>query len=431
MKKTILRILLFFFFLLIIYFAFIARDTVRLINYFKNTSESRSARVKTIGIEGLCKYKSLDYDENKKSLEQNLKKLLRDREDFLQFYISLEGFNAFRFKKFPYLTVNPQTHKLEKVDYQEKDSDIELFNSLKTDIKNFDNSFKLDSSIEDYKWEVINPPDKPTKNPLNAIYIYHSTDLSQLTALIGLTEAYYPQKDEIADSSVLFSSIIKIYILSSYLNKGQILFNNNNTILETLYVFFDNLINNKYSADEMKVMLNVLKQAIPLIPDYHENVRIQYDFTKSLYDFAFSEFPCLFHTLSIVFGNPYPKIDEMYTLFKEGKYRDGSSFLKYNHSLSLLLIPPEFFSFYEDHIHFIDLKSKLVLMQAVLEDKLGLTITAVDPFDGKPIRSIKKDDGKIIYYCLGHTGRDEKGTGINIFNCDTKLKTKIVEPQEK
>ncbi|MBR4569926.1 MAG: hypothetical protein IKO19_04590, partial [Candidatus Riflebacteria bacterium] len=76
MKKTILRILLFFFFLLIIYFAFIARDTVRLINYFKNTSESRSARVKTIGIEGLCKYKSLDYDENKKSLEQNLKKLL-------------------------------------------------------------------------------------------------------------------------------------------------------------------------------------------------------------------------------------------------------------------------------------------------------------------------------------------------------------------
>ncbi len=402
-----------------------------MINYFKNTSESRSARVKTIGIEGLCKYKNIDYDENKKTLEQTLKKLLTDRKEFLQFYISFQEFTDYKINKFPYLTVKPKTHQLERVNYQLKDSDIELFNTLKTDIKNFDNIFKLDSSIEDYKWETLNPPDKPTNNPLNAIYIYNSSDLSQLSALIGFTEAYYPQKDEIADSSVLFSSILKLYILSSYINKGQIITNNNNPILETLYVFYDNLITNKYSADEMKAMLKVLKQTISLIPDYQENISIQYNFTKNLYDYAFSEFPCLLNSLSIAFGNPYPKINEMYNLFKEGKYREGSNYLKHNKSFSLLMVSPDFHYYDEDHKLFIDLKSKLALMQAVLEDKLGLTVTAVDPFDGKPIRSIKNDEGKIIYYCLGHTGRDEKGTGINIFNCNTKLKTKILEPQEK
>ncbi len=430
MKKTLFRIILFFFFLILIYFSFITRDLFRMINYFKNTSESRSARVKTIGIEGLCKYKNIDYDENKKTLEQYLKKLLRDRENFFQLDISFQGF-SFKFSKFPYLKVNRRTNQLERVNYQLKDSDIELFNNLKTDIKNFDSIFKLDSSIEDYKWETLNPPDKSTKNPINAIYIYNSSDFSQLSALIGFTEAYYPIKDEIADSSTLFSCILKLYILSSCFNKGQVLTNNNNHILETLYVFYDNLINNKYSSDEMKVMLNVLKQTISLIPDYQENVRIQYDFTKNLYDFAFSEFPCLFKSLSIVFGDPYPGINEMYNLFKEGKYREGSNFIKDNNSLSLLLVSPDFHYYYEDHINFINLKSKLALMQAVLEDKLGLTITAVDPYDGKPIRSIKNDEGKIIYYCLGHTGRDEKGTGINIFNCNTKLKTKILEPQEK
>ena len=74
-----------------------------------------------------------DYDENKKTLEQTLKKLLTDRKEFLQFYISFQEFTDYKINKFPYLTVKPKTHQLERVNYQLKDSDIELFNTLKTD----------------------------------------------------------------------------------------------------------------------------------------------------------------------------------------------------------------------------------------------------------------------------------------------------------
>ena len=212
------------------------------------------------------------------------------------------------------------------------------------------------------------------------------------------------------------------------MNKGAIIANSSNYCLETLYVFYENLINDKYSADEMKSMLKTIKQALPLIPDYKENIEIQYDFTKDLYKFAFSEFPCLAYTVKLLSEDPYPKLEEMYTLFTEGKYKEGSDYILNNQALSLIMFSPEFNNFYYDHNNFIDLNSKLALMKAVLEEKLGQKITAVDPVDEKPIRSIKKDDGEKIFYCLGHEGKDEKGTGSNITNCDTQLKERIKEP---
>ena len=432
MKKIIIRVILFLIFLVVVYSGFLARDILRVRNFVKRTSATKSERVRTIGIQGLCKSKNIDYDENKHKIDESLNKLIKVREDYLNFYVSFLGFTYLKINYFPFLKVriSAKDNELETTGYQEKDSDTEKFSALKKDIRNFDDVFKLES-IKDYNWNVIESTESDKKNPLSRIFIISSSELIQLSTLIGLTEKYTKKDIEAADSSILFNSLLKIYLLNSYINKGHTLSQSSNYNLETLYVFYDNIINDKYSTDEMKSMLKTIKQALPLIPDYKESIKIQYEHNLKMYKFAFSEFPCLAYTIRFLSGNPFPILEKMYSLFDQGKYKEAGMYLHDHNLICMVLVSPEFLNYYEDHNNFVDLKSKLALMQAVLEDKLGLTITAVDPFDGKPIRSIKKDDGKIIYYCLGHTGRDEKGTGINIFNCDTKLKTKIVEPQEK
>ena len=426
MKKIIIRVILFIIFLIVVYFGLIIRDVSRVRNFLRQTSDSKSDRVRTIGIQGLCKSKNIDYDENKQKVEEILNKLIRTREDYLNFYVSLKGFSYIKIKNFPFLEVIVSSidNELKTTDYQEKDSDTEIFSALKKEIKNFDDCFKLDS-LEDYNWNVIESPESDPKNPLSRIYIISSSELIQLSTLIGLTEKYTKKDIEAADSSVLFNSILKIYLLNSYINKGEIIAKSSNYNLETLYVFYDNLIKDKYSVDEMKSMLKTLKQALALIPDYNEKVKIQYEQTQKFYKFAFSEFPCLAYTIKTLSGDPFPIIEGMYSLFKEGRYKEGAMYLHYHNQISMIMVSPEFMNFYEDYYKFIDIKSKLALMQAILEEKLGLKITAVDPVDNQPIRSIKDKDDEQIFYCLGHEKKDKKGTGSNITNCDTQLKEHI------
>ncbi len=430
MKKIIIRVILFLIFLVVVYSGFLARDILRVRNFVKRTSATKSERVRTIGIQGLCKSKNIDYDEYKKNVDDNLNKLIKAREDYLDFNVSFLGFTYIKVKNFPFLKarISGKDNELETTGYQEKDSDTEKFSALKKDIRNFDDSFKLES-INDYNWNVMDSPEVDKKNPLSRIFIISSSELIQLSTLIGLTEKYTKKDSEAADSSVLFNSFLKIYLLNSFINKGQILSQSSNYNLETLYVFYDNIINDKYSTDEMKSMLQTIKQALPLIPDYKEKIKIQYEDTLKLYKFAFSEFPCLSYTIRFISGNPFPILEEMYSLFEQGKYKEAGTYLRHHNLICMIMISPDYLNYYEDHNTFVDLKSKLALMQAVLEEKLGQKITAVDPFDNQPIRSFKNDEGKQIFYCLGHEGKDEKGKGRNITNCDTSLKKQIIEPK--
>ena len=422
-KHPILYTFLFFVILFILFNLLLIRDIYRVFKFVEKSDLSREERLTSIGIKGLCLHKKIEYDETKESVETNINKLLEKRPLFIDYFISLRGFNFFKLKDFPYLKLSKRIDELEVSDYQEEESNTKKFNDLKADIKLFDDCFKIDS-VKDYDWSVFDYSDKESKNPYDLSYVVNSDDLNKLCTLIGLTEAYSKKDSESVDSSVLFGALLKLHLLNVYVNKGALAYWNTNLDLETIYVFYDNIIKDKYSKKEMENMLAVLKQAIPLIPNYADSIEYTYRFTKKLYDYSYSEFPFLTYTLSLFTDDSITSLDNIYNKFKEGKYKEGSDIAS-NQSLSLIVSSPEFANFYDHYKLFIATKSRLALMQAIIEDKLGLTVTAKDPFDNEPIRSYTNKDGKVIYYCLGVEGKDNKGTLENIVNCDTDFKSRI------
>ncbi|MBP5469554.1 MAG: hypothetical protein J6Z11_09960, partial [Candidatus Riflebacteria bacterium] len=292
-----------------------------------------------------------------------------------------------------------------------------------------DDNFKF-SSIKDYEWNITDPElSKELNHPMVNTTIYPSNELCNIINLIALMDIYDKEKFKILDSSTLFTSMLKVHLFSLYTNKGLSATRESEHNLDGLYFFYDKLIDNEYSEDEMKKMLASIKEVIPLIPDIRDNFIIQYDFTKRLYDFSFSEFPVIANTLKLFLGNPYSELEKMMGEFKEGKFKEASSHFN-KHQLLLIFVTPEMTSFNSTYNDNIDVNSRLALFQAYLEDRLGKEITAIDPFDGQPVRSTI-NDGKKTFYCLGHDGKDEKGLGNNITNCDSELKIQIKKYKDR
>ena len=251
-----------------------------------------------------------------------------------------------------------------------------------------------------------------------ATYIFTSDELCKVCTLIGLIEAYSPKNDDIADSATLLSAFLKIHLLNLYINQNQIRENSLNT--ESIFVFFDNIISDKYSKEEMERMLAVVKDVIANYPDPKKALTIHYEYSKNLYDFASMNFSRISFIARMINGNPYPILDSIYNNYKEGKFVEARKITKEN-QLALILATPELISFKEYYTRFMLVKSHIALIQAQLEYKLGLEITAKDPCDNKPISFSTDEKGQKIFYCRGFSGKGK------ITNCDTNLKREIIK----
>ena len=402
--------------LMIVIGLIIIYDAYKLVNFVKEAEETRSTRVQIIGIKGLCDEKHIEYDKNKIEIESALNNLFNIRKKHIDFIIGFDSFYGFELFDFPYLAGQNNGRQIVETDYQNQDSDKAKYTEFKENIKKFDDNFNI-STIKDFEWNIFESKSN-INNPMSATYIITSDYLCKLCTFIGLSEAYSPKDDTTADSATLFSAFLKIYLLSFYINQNQI--RENCLFGESIYVFYDNIISDKYTKNEMERMLAVVKDVIANYPDPQKIINIHYNFTKKLYDFAFANFLGISSLARIFFGNPYPLVDNIYNKCKEGKFKEATKIAREN-QFCLIFLTPELNSFESHYSLFILVKSRLALIQAQLEYKLGLEITAKDPFDNKPISFSTDEKGQKNFYCRGSQGKGK------IINCDTNLKNKILK----
>ena len=412
-KHPILYTFLFLLFIIFIFTLLVIRDVLHIKNYIAMTSATKAERMKNIGIEKLCNLKNIDYDNDKRNIEDCLKYLISVHPK----YINYDRV----FKKFDELKI------VFLNDHQKDQPTEEDITDLKNKINQFDESLKM-ASIKDFDWNIFDPTDIDPKQPLKRTIIYGYLDLTDISIFISLTDSYI-NKNNTEESTIFFKAVMKVFLLNLYMNKGEMIhkFCDN---LDGLFIFYDKLINNQYTEQEMKSMLTTVKGTFDLLPDLKEYLKINYDDSKRLYDFAFKQFPVISNTVSLLSGNPYPELDKIYEQLKEGKYKEVTDLFSTNPNLSYIFISPALQYFYIHHNSYIDIISRLALFQAYLEDKLKLEITALDPYDKSPIRFTVDEKGTKHFYCLGHEGKDYKGLGNNISNCDSKLKN-ILSSLEK
>ncbi len=404
-KHPILIIFLVFLAIFISYFTLIIRDIFHIKDFLKENENNRSSRVETIGIKGLCLRKDIDYDYKKQEIESTLKNLTHIRPDLLD--LSYDNTPTIRSK----ILIK-------------KEIDQSVINELLTNINGFDEAFNI-SSIKDFEWDVTDPEKAKNNSPMINTTIISSYELSQISLLIAFTEDFCKKHNYIKESSLAFRAMLKNHLLCLYINKGNLITSDTKLSLDALYVFYDKLIGDMYTQEEMQNMLSTIKQVIPLIPEIKDNVKIQYYFSKRLYDHFYSEFPVLAYTVHFISGSPYLDLEKINELLNNEKYKEVSDYSN-KRELKLIFISPAIRNVFYDYNDFLDIYSRLPLIQANLEYKLGKEITAIDPFDKKPIRYTIDNQGKKVFYCLGHQGTD-KGTitSDNISNCDTKLKLDV------
>ena len=411
-KHPILTIFLILLFIFISYILLLVRDFVRITNYMKDTESSRSSRVTTIGLDGLCNSKKIEFDEQKAKIDQSIKELIQIRPEFLDY-------------KHYDITYNKSALKIID-DANNNELNESAINVLTDNTKSLDENLKIDS-ISDYDWNIFNQADE--KQPLKATYIYDANELCNLSILYSLTEGYLKGKNNQFESDILFASMLKMNLLNLYVNKGQI--NQNKYNLEGLHIFFDKLKKDEYSKKEMENMLKALKLSIPLIPDFNDHLLIHFEYGNNMANFFSSNFYTLYFTVRAIFGNPYPLLDKIKDCIINKKYKEIADTYKNNMNLGLIVLNPIFMHIDEAYGYYIDKNSQLALFQAYLEEKLGKEITAIDPYDNNPIRYTKDNEGKKVFYCLGHEGKDLNGEKGNIVNCDSDLKEVLIKREKQ
>ena len=75
-KHPILYTFLFLLFIIFIFTLLVIRDVLHIKNYIAMTSATKAERRKNIGIEKLCNLKNIDYDNDKRNIEDCLKYLI-------------------------------------------------------------------------------------------------------------------------------------------------------------------------------------------------------------------------------------------------------------------------------------------------------------------------------------------------------------------
>lgn len=184
-------------------------------------------------------------------------------------------------------------------------------------------------------------------------------------------------------------------------------------------IFYDLLINNKFSKVEMQEMLEAIKEYEKLNKPFEYYINKYYDPRIEHVDFLYSHSPII-SFISIFYGNAPKEIRKMKDLVLKGDYlkaEDISSEYPYNPYINTIVGINVY--------NYVLNLSKLAIFKAQLESRLGLEVTAIDPIDNKPIRN-RVENGKTVYYCLGfnkeHDYVGSKSQG--------EISTCIYEPQK-
>ena len=388
-KSIIITIVLIPILIFLIYLILLFKDY----NKIKNSFDlSINALDKTIGIEGLCDFKNIEFNEEKKNIDASLKNLLSIMPQYIEYNrifdrVTLKLFGKNEIKKID----NYKIQKLTNV--------IDVFND----------NFKIDT-ISEYDWDVNEQRGLNYKKPSIRTFIYDSEDLCNLSMFFGFTEKYLNNSTQKIESNKLFDAMLKTYLLNIYVNKSLFYRIKNN--LKGLPFFFEKLIYDEYSKKEMEKMLLVIKQINPLIPDYNDHIKMEFDYRKKDYEYSVKEYPYYSFMIRIIYGNHSRIMEKLNENITKRNYEEISKICEENP----VLTPPIFQFTKQGYIDYIILKSHLALFQAYLEEKLGKEITAVDPYDNNPIRYYE-DNNKKIFYCLGHEGKDHGGQNGNIVEC--------------
>ena len=290
----------------------------------------------------------LKSDEKKDPATESLEKILEEGKNYIEFHsgkIKLKKLYR-SFQTSGYNLIREECHLSVSNSDKGMKENIKKLNQY---IVVFNDNFNL-NQIKDFNGNLDLRLSSEANHFLrDGGYSYYLLD--NLCVFFALLDSCQ-NRDVYDDSSVGFSAMLKTFLANQYINKNNYVGNNAISCQEVLFVFFDKIINSRYSELEMRKMLNDLKQVIPLIPNDADN-----------------------------------------------KY--------------------------------VIVKSRLALIQAYLEEKLGEKITAVDPYDSKPIRCITDEKGKKTFYCIGLDGIDSNGTVGDITDCDTKLKKEFCDFSSK
>lgn len=288
-----------------------------------------------------------------------------------------------------------------KCDFAMSDMD----NKMKTYSK-FDNNFDWDR-LGELEWNKF----KSFVPHISVINFDALLGMGQYTGVVLDSLKTYSIKTH---STPLISSMFKVAILAAKTSPG--VYGNlvKNQIVSNIKPIYNYVKDNKLEKQEYSELLKALESYKSRSLDFDNIIKEESNNTTYLLDYYHANAFVYMYTMRIKNKDVYKEAEEIYEAAKSAS-NDELLKLKSSANASSNIILKELIpDFYSVKKACIETNSRLAILQAWLEERLGKPVTAVDPADGKPIRSANDSDGNKFYYCIGIDGKDEKGAGDDI-----------------
>lgn len=165
----------------------------------------------------------------------------------------------------------------------------------------------------------------------------------------------------------------------------------------------------KSAPEEMEKYLQTLKLMQVLDKPFKTAMEDEFIFFRHAYGQVYSKAPLAMWVLELIHGSPFKEYEKLSRQMMENPAaKIELSFI--SHNPVLVIAFPNFRKANYQWLEKTALKSLLI---ATIEQKLGKSLSAVDPYDMQPVRSMQKD-GQTLFYCIGPDKVDNQGTGDDV-----------------
>lgn len=165
----------------------------------------------------------------------------------------------------------------------------------------------------------------------------------------------------------------------------------------------------KATSEEMEKYLQTLKLMQILDKPLQAAMEDEFIFFRHAYGQVYAKAPLAMWVLELIHGSPFKQYEKLSRQMMENQEAQIElSFISHN---PILVIA--FPNFRKANFQWLARTAHKSILIAILEEKLGKSPTAVDPYDIKPVRSMQKD-GQTVFYCVGPDKIDNQGTGDDV-----------------
>lgn len=374
-------------------------------NDFDNNTTNKKADNHELGLDWLIEKNSLNKVDRAKDGEidkQETERLAEIKNDFEAFFKFAQGMGFNKDEK--KVTCNFQFKNIDGV---------------RKAYDNFDLHFGWDR-ISDFQWDRYKDFKPcvgiPSSSIIGNMAVVNFDALLGIGQYSGIVLSALKTYSIQTVSTPIFSSILKLGLFAANTSPG--VYGNlvKNQIVSNVGGIFNYVRDGKLSDKrEYTGLLEALLKYKDRNFDFKKIIEAERDNTKYLLNhYTSSAFVYMF-SMRLKANDPLKEANEIYDMAASGendKLNEAKTQADLSKNMIVKTLIPDFYAVKKACI---ETESRLSLLQAWLETRLGKPVTAIDPADGKPVKEATKD-GEKFFYCIGMDGKDDKGAGDDVNN---------------